>query len=119
MVLVTPEPGSSRAEELRQSLLEHTRFLVALEEAIPHGRKHEARLIRDLADELRREQRGPGRRRKLFALDLEEGISSEQLEQVRQVIRLSLRGVSANEIAGQLGISRRQVVAILGEKGTA
>jgi hypothetical protein len=111
---VTPEPGASRADELRQTLLEHTRFVVTLETSVAQARKTEARLIRLLVDELR-QPRGAGRPRKLFALDLEEGISAEHLEQVRQVIRLSARGVSPNKIAEEVGISWRQVAAILGD----
>jgi hypothetical protein len=115
---VTPDPGASREDELRQALLDHMRWLVALENSIAHGRKTEARLVRLLVDELR-QPRSAGRPRRLFALDLEDGSLEEQIEQVRQVIRLSLGRLSIRRIAEEVGISERQVTQILGEKPAA
>jgi DNA-binding NarL/FixJ family response regulator len=108
VVIVIPEPGASRLGDLRQSLVEHTRWLVALEKSIVVGQRTEARLARLFDDELR-QTRGPGRPYELDRLDAE-----RRMEQIRTVLRLSVAGASVREIARETELSRRQVENIVG-----
>jgi DNA invertase Pin-like site-specific DNA recombinase len=110
---VTPEPGASRADRLRRRLSIQIRQRAALEKVLAAAELEERELARDLADELRR-PRGAGRPFELDRLEIE-----ERTEQIRRAMRLSLAGASTREIAREIGISRRQVSNILGEKEAA
>jgi DNA invertase Pin-like site-specific DNA recombinase len=110
---MTPEPGASRADRLRPRLAFQIHQRTVLEKALAVAKLEERELARDLADELRK-PRGTGRPYSLDRLEIE-----ERTEQIRKVMRLSLAGASIREIAGETGISRRQVQNILGEQDAA
>lgn len=105
---MTPQPGASRVDELRQMLVMQIRERTALELVIAASKSQERQLAKLLGDELKR-PRGAGRPYKLDQLDVEERIGL-----IRGVVRLSLTGASRPEIARRLGTSKRQVNNILG-----
>jgi DNA-binding NarL/FixJ family response regulator len=111
---MTPELGVSRSESVRRKLVRKVRQEVALEGLLRSFREEEAELAAELAQSLKAEPPAAGRPSKFLTLDEHYRISTEQLDRVREIVRLQTRGVGVPEIARKVGISPRQVRHVLG-----
>jgi DNA-binding NarL/FixJ family response regulator len=111
---LTPRPGVSRSERARRALVRKIREEVALEGLLRSFREEEAELAVELAQALKAEPPTPGRPTKFLALD-NGGVSADELDRIREIVRLHGRGAGVPEIAREVGISPRQVRRVLGE----
>lgn len=110
---MTPDPGASRADELRAMLVMQIR-VVAAEENVLAGMKWQAREIAKQFDVELKRPRGAGRPRGLDLLP-----PAKRSEIIYEVVRLDLDRVPRPKIAAAVGVSERQVDRILGEKQAA
>src|SRR5262245_20730598 len=105
-----PEPSVSRSEQARRRLVRMVRLEVLLTAAVKALYEEAADSALDVACALKTELPSPGRPTTFLALVPEDGqISADELERIREIVRLQMTGKGVAEIARVVGISARQV----------